>query len=207
MTRRTLDIIFSVGGLLIAGLVLVLGLVLQNQANFANDYVHRELSEQKITFTPVQGLKPNENDPCLKANAGKPLTTGEQAQCYANHYIAVHLSEVNGGKTYSQSSDAARELAAKAEAAMKANPNDPAAQKLDADAKAADGKVQALFRGETLRGLLLTTYGFSIFGVDEKVGFTVRRYVDWAGLYTQLGIGLNWRFPVDEAPVLRRPTS
>jgi len=38
------------------------------------------------------------------------------------------------------------------------------AAELDTAAKALDGKVQTLFRGETLRGLLLTSYGFSIFG-------------------------------------------
>lgn len=35
MRRRTLDIIFSVGGLALAALLLILGLVLQNQADFA----------------------------------------------------------------------------------------------------------------------------------------------------------------------------
>jgi hypothetical protein len=68
-------------------------------------------------------------------------------------------------------------------------------------------KPQAELRGLPPTGRPLEANGFSIFGVDEKAGFTVRRYVDWAGLYTQLGIGLNWRFPIDEAPVLRRPPS
>jgi hypothetical protein len=39
-------------------------------------------------------------------------------------------------------------------------------------------------------------HGFSIFGVEGGV-FTVRRYIDWAGLYGQLGLTLNWRVPVD----------
>jgi hypothetical protein len=148
MTRRTLDIIFSIGGLVIAGLVLVLGLVLQNQANFAKNYVHDQLAQQKITFTPASALKPNENDPCLKDNAGKPLVTGKQAACYANHYIAVHLGEVNDGKTYAETSSQLRALH----------------DQNSAEAKALQGKVQTLFQGETLRGLLLTSYGFSIFG-------------------------------------------
>ena len=37
MTRRTLDIIFATGGLVLAVLILVLGLVLHSQANFAKD--------------------------------------------------------------------------------------------------------------------------------------------------------------------------
>ncbi|MFN8027491.1 MAG: hypothetical protein U0W40_14380 [Acidimicrobiia bacterium] len=162
MHRRTLDIIFSAGALVLAGLLLVLGLVLQNQANFAKDYVHDQLSAQKITFTPAKFLAEDENAPCLKENAGKPLTSGKQAECYANNYIAVHLAAINDGKTYSQSSGESRELQTKADEATKAGAANAA--ELTAQAKAADGKTQTLFRGETLRGLLLTSYGFSIFG-------------------------------------------
>jgi hypothetical protein len=161
--RRTLDLIFSVGGLLLAGLLLVLGLILQNQANFAQDYVHNQLAEQKITFTPVAGLSAQEKKAdCLVENGGKPLVTGKQAECYANSYIALHLSEVNGGKTYAQTSNDSRAETAAAQAATQSGAADAAM--LNADAKALDTKVQTLFRGDTLRGLLLTSYGFSIFG-------------------------------------------
>jgi hypothetical protein len=162
MHRRTLDIIFSVGAVLLAGLLLVLGLVLQNQANFAKDYVHNQLSAQKITFTPKAGLQPDENAACLQDNAGKALTTGKQAECYANNYIAVHLAAINDGKTYSETSGESRTLATQAADATKAGAANAA--DLNAQAKVLDGKVQTLFRGETLRGLLLTSYGFSIFG-------------------------------------------
>jgi hypothetical protein len=158
MKRRTLDVIFSIGGVLLAALVLVLGLVLQNQANFAKNYVRDQLSAQKITFTAADKLTDEEKQAtCIVANAGKPLTTGAQAACYSNHYIAVHLAEVNGGKTYSETSNDSRVAAA----AAKADPNNA---ELAAAAKTVDGQVQTLFRGETLRGLLLTSYGFSIFG-------------------------------------------
>ena len=162
MHRRTLDIIFSVGAVLLAGLLLVLGLVLQNQANFAKDYVHNQLSAQKITFTPKAGLQPDENAPCLADYAGKALTTGKQAECYANNYIAVHLAAINDGKTYSETSGESRALATQAADATKAGAANAA--DLNTQAKVLDGKVQTLFRGETLRGLLLTSYGFSIFG-------------------------------------------
>ena len=165
MKRKTLDLIFSIGGGLLAVLLLVLGLVLQNQASFAKDYVHDQLSAQQITFTPEKGLSDEEKAAgCLVANAGKPLTSGKQAECYANEYIALHLSEVNDGKTYAQSSGESRELAAKAEAAAKDDPDSAATEALQAEAQAAGAKVDTLFRGETLRGLLLTSYGFSVFG-------------------------------------------
>lgn len=162
MKRRTLDIIFAVGGLLVALLILVLGLVLQNQANFAKDYVHNQLSEQKITFTPAKFLAADENHPCLTKNAGKPLTSGKQAECYANHYIGVHVKAINDGKTYSETSGDARALDAKL-AAM-TDQKGAEAKQVAAQASALHGKATTLFQGETLRGLLLTSYGFSIFG-------------------------------------------
>lgn len=165
MRRTTLDKIFSVGGLLLALLLIVLGLVLQNQANFANTYVSDQLSAQKITFTPADKLTEDEKKaPCLTTYAGQTLTTGEQAECYANSYIGLHLTEVNDGKTYSQTSAESRALTTKATEAIKANPDDAAAKDLDKQAKALAGKVDTLFKGETLRGLLLTSYGFSVFG-------------------------------------------
>ena len=69
---------------------------------------------------------------------------------------------MNEGKTYSETSTDARAAAAKATAATKSGDADAAT--LTAQSTALDGKVQTLFRGETLRGLLLTSYGFSIFG-------------------------------------------
>jgi hypothetical protein len=163
--RRTLDIIFSVGGLVLAGLLLVLGLVLQNQADFAEDYVHDQLGAQKITFTPVQGLSAEEKQAdCLTKYAGEPLTSGKQAECYANEYIGLHVTEVNDGKTYSETSGEARKVEADAEAAAESDPGSPETTALEAQAEELSGKTQTLFRGETLRGLLLTSYGFSIFG-------------------------------------------
>jgi hypothetical protein len=162
MTRRTLDVIFATGGLLVALLILVLGLVLQNQADFAKDYVHHQLAEQRITFTPAQFLAADENAACLKSNAGKSLVTGKQAECYANNYIGLHVKAVNDGKTYAETSSAARALDAQVQAMT--NPNSAQAKQLAAQAEDLHGKAQTLFQGETLRGLLLTSYGFSIFG-------------------------------------------
>jgi hypothetical protein len=142
-----------------------LGLVLQNQANFAEDYVHDQLAAQRITFTPVDNLSDEEkSSSCLVKYAEDQLTTGKQAECYANGYIALHLSEVNDGKTYAETSGESRALAAEAEAASKSEPASAETASLQSQAEELNGKVQTLFRGETLRGLLLTSYGFSIFG-------------------------------------------
>lgn len=163
MKRRTLDIIFSVGGLALAILLGVLGLVLRSNATFAQAYVRDQLVAQEIMFTPADKLTPEEQaSPGLVRYGGRQLVTGKQAEVYANDYIAPHLGEVNDGKTYAQTSTEAR--AARAQATEAKAANAPNATELDAQAAALEGKVQTLFRGETLRGLLLTSYGFSIFG-------------------------------------------
>ncbi len=169
MKRKTLDLIFSVGGLALAMLLLVLGLVLQSQASFADDYVTTQLGAQRINFTPAEFLSDEEKGvACLVDNAEKPLTTGKQAECYANEYIGSHLKGTNDGKTYAETSGESREARAAADEALEADPDDPATEELVATAAELEGKTESLFRGETLRGLLLTSYGFSIFG--ERAG-------------------------------------
>lgn len=171
MHRRTLDMFFVAGGLVLSGLLVVFGFVLKSNADFANDYVHSQLAQQKITFTPVQYLAAPEKSACIVKYAGRPLTSGPQAECYANHYIAVHLGEVNGGKTYSETSGTARDARTAADEAAKTNAPDATA--LEAKATKLEGMTQTLFRGETLRGLLLTSYGFSEFGRKADQAATV----------------------------------
>ncbi len=169
MTRKKLDLLFSVGGVAIALLLLVLGLVLRNQANFAKTYVRDQLSAQKISFTPAARLSEEEKQSnCLVKNAGNPLATGKQAECYANSYIGLHVKEINDGKTYSETSGESRAARAAADKALAADPNAQASKDLDVAAKTLSGKTDSLFKGETLRGLLLTSFGFSIFG--ERAG-------------------------------------
>src|SRR4051794_28861610 len=88
MKRRTLDVLFSAGGLALAGLLLVLGVVMTSNANFAKNYVKDQLTQQHISFTPVSALATEEKQSaCLVAYAGQQMTTGKQAECYANDYI------------------------------------------------------------------------------------------------------------------------
>ena len=97
--------------------------------------VHDQLMDQKISF-PAKGtpsLDPKEF-PGLQRYAGQRVDSGPKAKAYANQFIAKHLETIAGGKTYSEVS-----------ALAQANPT---------DAKLA-AQAQTLFRGETLRGLLL----------------------------------------------------
>src|SRR4051794_9397287 len=103
MKRKTLDLLFSIGGLGVAGLLLIAGLVLSSNASFANTYVADQLSQQHITFKPAASLTDEEKtQACLVTYAGQNLTTGKQAECYANNFIGVHLKGIAGGKTYAE---------------------------------------------------------------------------------------------------------
>ena len=56
MQRRTLDFLFSAGGLVLAGLLLVLAVVMTSNANFSKRYVKDQLSQQQITFKTAATL-------------------------------------------------------------------------------------------------------------------------------------------------------
>ena len=134
-TRRVVEIV----------LCLILGVgsaLLFYGSNFGLDMVHSQLGAQDISF-PAKGspaLAPKEF-PGLQQYAGEKVDTGPKAKAYANQFIAEHVKAVAGGKTYSQVSELSR-----------ATPT---------DAKLT-GQVATLFKGETLRGLLLYAWGWSV---------------------------------------------
>src|SRR4029079_7983915 len=106
MKRKTLDVLFSVGGLALAGLLLVLGVVMTSNANFAKRYVKDQLSQQQISFKTAATLTAEEKESaCLVKYAGLQLTTGKQAECYANDFIGLHVKSTAAGRTYSSQGD------------------------------------------------------------------------------------------------------
>ncbi|SCG43289.1 hypothetical protein [Micromonospora halophytica] len=206
MKRRTLDLLLSIGGLGLTVLLLVAGIVLTTNANFANNYVRDQLGAQHISFTPADELSDEEKKvDCLVEYAGKPLTTGKQAECYANEYIGLHLKNIAGGKTYADLGEPQSELKAKVKAATEAN--DPALADLQKQLAEVSGQRDTVFKGETLRGLLLTSYGFSEFG--RKAGQAALVTFIAAGLLLLLSIaGLvhAFRTPASEAFAAPAPT-
>src|ERR1019366_6999125 len=81
--------------------------------------------------------------PSVSQYAGQQLLTGSQAEAYADHFIAVHLSEMPFGGVYAKISSAA--LTAPTNTSLKT-------------------LEQTSFQGTTLRGLLLEAYAFSKIG-------------------------------------------
>jgi hypothetical protein len=143
MRRKTFDALVSAGGLVLAAVLLVAGGLLMWGYSFANGQVRDQLVAQKIVFPTKSnaGFKalPASDQAAMGVYAGQALTTGAQAKTYADHFIAVHLAEMGQGKTYSQLS-----------AASLAQPKNTALA----------GLVQTVFRGTTLRSMLLEAYGF-----------------------------------------------
>src|SRR5580698_7925380 len=153
MRRKVFDKLASVGGVVVVIVLAVAGSLLLVGYSFANNYVHTQLAQQQITFpTAAAFAHPNGTEitksmiPSVSQYAGQQLLTGQQAEVYANDFIDVHLGEIGGGKTYS-------ELSAEAMALPKGSPA----------YTAAEAKVQTVFQGTTLRGLLLEAYAFGTF--------------------------------------------
>ena len=140
MRRRTLDVLLTTGGLVLAVILLVAGGLLTWANSFIEDQVTTQLTQQNIFFPPKgEATADPRIGPYINQYAEQQLVNGEQAEAYANHFIKVHLEDATGGKTYSELS-----------AESRANPDDAEAAAL----------VQTAFRGETLRGLLLNAYAF-----------------------------------------------
>jgi hypothetical protein len=141
MNRKTWDRIVSASAAVIAVAMIVLGAFAIYGGNFGRENVQTRLEPQNITFPPLSAMTPEEQT-SVGAFAGQQVTTGNQAEAFSR-YIAGHLEAVNGGATYSETSAAAR------------------AEGLAPDV-AADLQLKAdtLFKGATLRSMLLNAYGW-----------------------------------------------
>jgi len=171
-TSKRRGAVVGLVGLAVAIGVGALGLVMHGNYTFAKNNVAKQLSEQRIRFKPAATLTPEEKaTPCLVKYAGQALTTAVQAECYANHFIGVHLKSVAGGKTFYEMRDVQTTLAAQIDQAKAAN--DPALPDLQHQLAAANGQRSALLEGETVRGLLLTSYGFGTLGAKAAQASTV----------------------------------
>ena len=125
-------------------------------ANFANDYVHDELVSQHVAFPDAKELKAEGRTDLVKY-ANEQVTTGKEAEAYAS-FINGHLQQIGGGKTYSQIDD--RGAQAAADAAKASGASEAQVAKLQAKADGLHAQRDTLFKGETLRGLLLSSYAW-----------------------------------------------
>ena len=147
MRRTTFDKLLGwIGSLLGIGLLAVGGLLLWGSA-YVHNTVQSQLAAQQITFPaaaafahPQAGTEITPSMvPSVSQYAGQQLLTGQQAEAYADHFIAQHITDMSGGKTYSQLS-----------AESMAQPSNTQLS----------GLVSTVFKGETLRSMLLNAYGW-----------------------------------------------
>jgi hypothetical protein len=137
----------AIAGFALAAILLAAGGMLLWGSAYVHNTVQGQLSAQQIFFPPKAAFAhPKAGTeitpsmiPSVSQYAGQQLVTGQQAQSYADNFIAVHIANMTGGQTYAQ-------LSGKALA-------DPNNTKLA-------GEVATVFKGETLRAILLNAYGW-----------------------------------------------
>jgi hypothetical protein len=161
MRRRTFDALASAAGLVLAAVLLVAGGLLVWGHSFVDNQVSTQLSAQKIVF-PARGnpeltALPTADAAAMGQYAGQTMTTGKQAKVYADNFIAVHLSKMGG--TYAQLSGKAL-----------AQPKNTVLQ----------AQVNTVFKGTTLRGMLLDAYAFWQMG---QIAF-------WGAIASLIGVGI-----------------
>src|ERR1700731_2699105 len=145
--RRNSSHLTVVAGFAVAVILLVAGGLLTWGSAYVHNTVQGQLSSQQIFFPPKAAFANAKAGteitpsmiPSVSQYAGQQMLTGQQAEPYADHFIAVHIAEMGGGKTYSQLS-----------AESLAQPNSPQLATT----------VNTVFKGETLRSMLLNAYGW-----------------------------------------------
>lgn len=179
--RKQLDRLVSWIGLALTAVLLVAGALLTWGSNFVADQVHDQLGMQGITMPsgPALDALPAADKAALEPYAGQQMTTGPQAQAYANHFILVHMNEGTdtlfkslqdlGIDTSQWESMAPLTYASAGTVNSDINdktktPNLTDDQRTQGSAAVSTFRTGTLFTGNTLRGLLLYGYAFATIG-------------------------------------------
>jgi len=194
MRRRVFDVLTSAVGLVLAVVLLVAGGLLMWGYSYTHSNVHNQLAAQQIFFPPKAAFEhPKAGSeitaamiPSVSKYAGQQLLTGPQAEAYADHFIAIHLSEMPYGGIYSKISTAAR-----------AEPKNTSLATLETTS----------FQGTTLRGLLLEAYGFSKIGTIMLIG-SIASFILAFVMLGFVGLGLRHAqlTPTEEELLAPKPT-
>lgn len=170
MRRKTLDLILASGGALLVVALLAAGALAMWGYSYSNTSVRNQLATQQIYFPQKSAFAAvnacgtskeivaichpksfAEITPAMvrtvEPYAGQQVLNGQEAAVYANDFIAVHLSQMPYKGIYAKVSAAA----------MAAKPGSAAATSLAA-------LEDTVFKGTTLRAMLLEANGFWTFG-------------------------------------------
>ena len=165
MKRTTFDKIVTFVGFGLGVFLLIAAGLLNWGATFASGTVASQLEAQQITIPDSNG-DPDADAATVaffKENGKSVMSTGKQAQMYADHYIGFHLSKM---PTYSEATGLAR-------AAAGAAATDPTNAELKSALDKANATVETVFKGESLRGMLLNAYAFGTLGMIAAIAAKV----------------------------------
>ena len=169
--RRTIDVVLIAAGAVVTIVLIAAGALLTWGSNFAEDYVNDELSSQAIFFPDAASLEEEGRDDLIQF-ADEQVTTGDEAEAYAS-FINGHLQGIADGATYAELGGPQSEARDALTAAQEAGEDDATIAELQGTVDEITGQRDSLFRGETLRGLLLSTFAWSTIGRIAGIAATV----------------------------------
>jgi hypothetical protein len=162
--------IITLWAVLLAGVLVVGGIALY-LGTFIRGNVRDQLAAQRIVFTAAADLTPQEKAEaaCLTRYGGEAVTTGDQARCYSEHYIGLHMQESAAnagfpGASYATLGKEQTKLRAEIAAAQAAG-NQDAVKALNDRLTAAGNLRTTMQSGSLLRGQLLNAWGWDTFGI------------------------------------------
>ena len=171
LKRRTIDTVLIAFGALAAVVLAVGGGLLTWGNNFSADYVKRELGSQNVAFPAKEALVEEGRTDLVKF-AGAKVDTGDEAEGYAS-FINGHLQKIGNGATFADLGTPERAAAAEVQAAKDAGKPQATIDELAAKKAGITAQRDTLFKGETLRGLLLSAYAWSTVGTIAGIAAIV----------------------------------
>ena len=187
LKRRTIDSILIGFGLVAVVVFAVAGGLLTWGNNFSADYVYDELASQNITFPSADALT-EEGRTDLLNFADQKLDTGKEAEAYAS-YINGHLEGIADGATFADLGTPERAAKAEVTAAVEAGAPQATIDELQATADGISGQRNTLFKGETLRGLLLSAYAWSTVGTIAGIA-AIGAFIAAAAMAILVALGM-----------------
>jgi hypothetical protein len=169
--RRTIDMVLIVAGIVVTAVLGAAGVLLTWGSNFAEDHVSEELTAQNIFFPDSAALE-EEGRADLVEYGGQQVTTGPEAEAFAS-LIDGHLQGIADGATYAELGAPQSEARAALAEAQENGEDDQTIAELQATVDQITGQRDSLFRGETLRGLLLGTFAWSTIGRIAGIAATM----------------------------------
>ena len=155
MDRRLLDKLISTSAAVVAITLIALGAAAAYGGSFALDNVRDRLEPQNITLSPIEQMTPQEKAE-VGEFAGATIDTGVEAEAFSR-YIGLHLTEIADGATYADLGPVQFGLQDEIAAAEEAGQPTKA---LEGELAAVTGQRDTLFKGETLKAVLLNAYGW-----------------------------------------------